>query len=97
MMSDAPSSANGPAGLERPFPWRCPRCRKKAVRRAAIAYQCQRKHQGTTVTVSVPALAVPQCAECGELVFDYVAEAQINDAFRQLVIAAPSMPVRDVV
>lgn len=68
------------------------------MRRTAVAYQCQRKHQGTTVTVSVPALVVPQCAECGELVFDYVAEAQINGGFRQLVNAsAPPTSIRDAV
>jgi hypothetical protein len=96
-MSEPTPSGNGADIPERPFPWRCPRCRKKAVRRAAVAYQCQRKHQGATVTVAVPALAVPQCAECGELVFDYVAEAQINDAYRQLVDAGmPPTHVGDV-
>lgn len=49
------------------------------------------------VNINVAALEVPQCGECGELVFDYVAEAQINDAFRQVTIAIPSMPVRDAI
>jgi hypothetical protein len=66
------------------------------VRRASIAYECQRKHQGATITVSLPALAVPQCADCGELVFDYVAEAQINEAYRQLTSAgAATTAIRD--
>ncbi|MCI0680626.1 MAG: hypothetical protein L0Y71_00865 [Gemmataceae bacterium] len=82
MMSEI-AAKNGSDTLERPFPWRCPRCRKKTVHRVTIPYQCRRKHLNETLTVVVPALAVPQCAECGELVFDYVAEEQVNDAFRQ--------------
>ena len=35
--------------------------------------------------VIVPDLAVPKCASCGELVFDYLAEDQINTAFVKLV------------
>ena len=72
-------------GSGRPFPWTCPRCRKKAVWRRTLSYQCQRRHNGQQITVCVPSLNVPQCSECGELVFDYVAEAQINDAYRAVI------------
>src|SRR5260370_11586020 len=66
----------------RPFPWFCPNCRKKEVRRVTIPYQCQRLHNGQPITVMVPALDVPQCANCGELVFTYDTEEQINRAYR---------------
>jgi len=66
----------------RPFPWYCPRCRRKEVERTTIAYQCQRVYQGKPITVVVADLAVPKCGNCGELVFDYVAEEQINRAFQ---------------
>jgi hypothetical protein len=67
----------------RPFPWFCPRCRRKEVRRVTIPYQCQRRYKGQPVTVVISGLAVPQCQNWGELVFDYVAEEQINRAFEE--------------
>ena len=79
MTSDTNSSAS--AATSRPFPWHCPRCRKKEVRRATVEYRCQRVEGGVPVTVAIPDLSVPRCDNCGELVFDYVAEAQINEAF----------------
>jgi hypothetical protein len=30
----------------------------------------------------IPNFAVPKCENCGELVFDYVAEEQINQAYQ---------------
>ena len=71
-------TASGPA---RPFPWFCPKCRKKEVRRVTISYQCQRLLDGRPVTIIVPDFAVPKCGNCGELVFDYEADDQINRAF----------------
>jgi hypothetical protein len=69
----------------RPFPWFCPRCRRQEVRRATVPYQCQRLDHGQPVTVTLPELAVPRCEYCGELVFDYEAEEQINRACDQLL------------
>jgi uncharacterized protein with ATP-grasp and redox domains len=71
----------------RPFPWHCPRCRHKEVRRHVIPYQCERAHQGQIVTVVVNDLAVPKCDNCGELVFDYVAEEQINQVLHAQFVA----------
>jgi hypothetical protein len=70
---------------DRPFPWYCPRCRQKTVWRTIVNYQCQRLDHGQADQVIVPDLAVPKCASCGELVFDYLAEDQINTAFVKLV------------
>ena len=73
---------NGAApGPSRPFPWFCPKCRQKEVRRVTMPYQCQLLYEGQPVTVIVPDLAVPKCRNCGELVFDYEADDQINRAF----------------
>jgi hypothetical protein len=65
----------------RPFPWFCPKCRRKEVRRVTIPYQCERHHDGKLVTVIVPTLSVPRCGHCGELVFDYDAEEQIRQVY----------------
>jgi hypothetical protein len=57
-----------------------------------IPYECQLRHDGQLVTVTLPILAVPKCGKCGELVFDYEADDQINAAFegrkRELEIQA---------
>jgi hypothetical protein len=44
-------------------------------------------HNGRSITVVIPNLAVPQCKNCGELVFDYDAEKQINDAYQAQIRA----------
>src|SRR6266487_276748 len=69
-----------PAG--RRFPWFCPRCRKRDVWPATIAYRAQRLHEGRNVSVDIPALVVPRCGHCGELVFNYSAEEQIRKALQ---------------
>jgi hypothetical protein len=72
-----------PAHTEsRPFPWFCPNCRRQEVRRVRIPYQCHRFNNGQPITVVLSALDVPQCGNCGELVFTYDTEEQINRAFR---------------
>lgn len=69
-----------PAGT-RPFPWFCPRCRRKEVWRSFAPYECERTYRGQVVTIQIPDLIVSKCANCGELVFDYFSEEQINKAF----------------
>ena len=46
-----------------------------------MPYECQRLHNGKPITLVLAALAVPRCDNCGELVFDYDAEDQINRAY----------------
>jgi hypothetical protein len=65
---------------DRPFPWFCPNCRRQEVRRVTIHYECQRLDNGRPITVVLPALDVPRCGNCGELVFTYDTEEQINRA-----------------
>jgi hypothetical protein len=69
----------------RPFPWFCPRCRRKEVRPATIPYRCVRSRQGREYTVDIPALVVPQCGNCKEMVFNYNTEEQIANALQTLV------------
>jgi len=97
-----PSAHSGAASVAaRPFPWFCPNCRRKEVRRAIIPYECQLPYKGHLVTVVLANLAVPKCGHCGELVFDYEADEQINQAFRaqtealdklQVVISSQPLP-----
>jgi hypothetical protein len=82
MMSESSTRRESAEGPARPFPWFCPRCRRKEVRRTTIPYQCQRLYKGQPITVVISDLAVPKCGNCGELDFDYVAEEQINRAYQ---------------
>lgn len=66
----------------KPFPWRCPKCRQATVNRVTMPYRCRRKHGDRVVTVEIPNLAAPRCSNCGEFVFDSVADEQIREAFR---------------
>ena len=66
----------------RAFPWFCPRCRRKEIRRATISFQCQRLYERQPIAIVLANLAVPRCDNCGELVFDYEAEDQINRAYQ---------------
>ncbi len=70
------------AGRGRPFPWRCPECGKKEVRPDTVARTCEIRHDGRMYTVEVPALRVPRCRACGELVFDNDADKQIAAVLR---------------
>jgi hypothetical protein len=58
------------------------------VWRETIAYECQRDFRGQPVTIVLADLAVPKCRNCGELVFDYLAEEQINRAYKARTHAA---------
>jgi ribosomal protein L37AE/L43A len=80
MPEQAMSNEKQPA--EKPFPWRCPKCRQLTVNRVTMPYRCQRTRDGRVVTVEVPNLAVPRCPNCGEVVFDYSAHEQIRAALR---------------
>ena len=71
-----------------PFPWFCPRCRRKEVRPATIPYHGVRTYEGRDYTVDLPQLVVPKCSHCGELVFHYTAEEQIDQALQALVSKA---------
>ena len=88
-MSELPAPTASVRSPGRPYPWSCPKCRHQEVWLATIPnYQCERAHNGLPVPVTVRALQVPQCGHCGELVFNYAAEEQINQAYQALVNGA---------
>lgn len=66
----------------RPFPWKCFRCRQSAVVPVTISYTVEVNHDGVVHLIEIPALEVPRCQACGELVFDNIADEQISAAVR---------------
>ena len=79
MMSDGTEELTA-GGNERPFPWHCPKCRRREVWRVTVPYEFERRHAGVVKAVRIDSLAVPRCSHCGELVFDYEAHEQIRRA-----------------
>jgi predicted nucleic-acid-binding Zn-ribbon protein len=72
----------------RPFPWICPKCHEKEVRLANITYHGERFFEGRLVSVEIPALEVPKCRQCGEVVFNYAADEQILAAFKKQAVTS---------
>lgn len=67
----------------KPYPWKCPRCRQEAVDNAVIDYATTIEHDGRTYDVTVSAMEVPQCRNCGKLVMVESANQRVSEAFRQ--------------
>ncbi len=79
-----------PAAGDKPFPWRCRKCLKREVYPATIAYTAEVSHDGRLYQVPVPALEIPKCRSCGELVFTTRVDEQITAALRgQLRLLTP--------
>src|SRR5437870_4557265 len=74
--------SNSESQKHQPFPWKCPTCLLKQVRPTRIPYTAEIQHDGILHAVHLPALEVPQCRACGELLFDDHADEQINSALR---------------
>jgi putative zinc finger/helix-turn-helix YgiT family protein len=68
----------------RVFSRKCGKCRQRDVAIATIPYEIQIDHDGRKYHVSIPALSVPQCGNCGILSIDSEADRQIDAAFRKV-------------
>lgn len=79
----------------KPFPWRCPECGKKEVRLVTVAHTSHVRHDGRSYEVKIPSLELPQCAACGELVFDNHADDQIARALRAQLGLLSAEQIRD--
>jgi putative zinc finger/helix-turn-helix YgiT family protein len=74
-----------PVGRDRPFPWRCVRCRAKEVFPQATDYTTTAKHDGRGYTIRIPDLSLPTCRKCGEQLFTAAADDRIVAALRAQV------------
>ncbi len=83
MTHDKTDATETPPSSGKPFPWRCPECGKKAVRPIVTNHRTEVRHDGRIHAIELPKLRVPRCTQCGELVFDNEADAQIARALRE--------------
>jgi putative zinc finger/helix-turn-helix YgiT family protein len=69
---------------KKPFPWKCPVCKEKAVREAIVNHLVEMEHDGRTYSVKVDGLKTPKCDKCGQICPDAEAYEQITLAFLNL-------------
>lgn len=70
---------------DKPFPWKCGTCGERTIVRTVMPYSLQYGYDGRTYTVAIPDLAVPCCTNCGEMVFDTLANRRIDQALRDQI------------
>ncbi len=68
---------------QRPFPWRCPQCRVRAVFPAVVPYQTSVKYGSAMYCIDLPLMEIPRCQSCGEMVFTSQVDEQINAQLRE--------------
>jgi putative zinc finger/helix-turn-helix YgiT family protein len=69
----------------RPYPWLCAICLKDEVYPETMPYTTEVKHDGRKYKLTIPALTIPKCKACGELVFSNSVDDQIMEALRSHV------------
>ncbi len=75
----------------RPFPWRCSDCFTHTVVPTVIEHTAKVKQDGVLHELQLPALEVPRCSTCGQLVITSAVDEKINDALRaQLRLLTPA-------
>jgi putative zinc finger/helix-turn-helix YgiT family protein len=67
----------------RTYPKRCGKCGEKKMKLATMPYSTTIEHDGRAYRVEIPALTVPQCANCQAISIDDDADQQISAAFRR--------------
>jgi putative zinc finger/helix-turn-helix YgiT family protein len=65
-----------------------------SVRPEVIAYRARVKHDGVVHEIEIPALEVPRCRSCGELIFDDHVDDQINAALRSYLNLLTPVQIR---
>ena len=67
----------------RPFPWKCGKCRERAVNQVVLeSYSADLEHDGRKYLVTVTNFPVAQCENCKTLILDDAANRRLSDALR---------------
>jgi putative zinc finger/helix-turn-helix YgiT family protein len=70
---------------ERSFSKKCANCRERAVAPTTLKrYNVEVEHDGRKYPVTIENFVVPKCENCGHIVIDRGAEAQISAAFHRI-------------
>lgn len=68
--------------MNRPFPWKCRNCKKKALHPVTVDYTVKLEHDGRIYPIEVKGLEILRCDSCGAQQLPDEAHAKINDALR---------------
>ena len=66
----------------KPYPWKCGTCRNRGLRPVVLDYEAEIGHDGCLYRVTVPALSVLRCEQCGAIVLNDEADQKITAALR---------------
>lgn len=80
--------------IVKPYPWKCGRCRQRAVKPAIVDYSTTIEQDGRTYEVAVPQLPVARCETCGDIVLDDEANERISETFRALLALLTPAQIR---
>jgi len=69
--------------MTRPYPWKCRRCRKEAVRPKVADYTTEIEHDGRSYSVTAPNLDILECTECSARTLPDKSFEEVMNAFRQ--------------
>ena len=64
---------------EKPFPWKCPKCHQKAVRKVVRDYAGNIEHDGREYAITIPSIEIACCENCDTIVLT----DSVNDAIDQ--------------
>lgn len=70
---------------EKPFPWKCPECREKTVRKVSAEYVDKLEHDGREYEIKIPSLEIPCCERCGIRIMTDPVNHAISEALRKAV------------
>lgn len=86
-----------PPAVNRPFPWTCRECGKKAVEMSKVQYDAEVRHDGRVHSFTVPDLELPVCTSCGAKVFTGEVDRQINLALRSHIGLLTPEQIREAI
>ena len=74
----------------KPFPWKCPSCRARAIYRRTVAHALDVNHDGKVHHIAIKKLNTPFCTKCHYVFPDSQAHQQITLEFlRQAKLLTP--------
>ena len=66
----------------KPFPWKCGTCRQRGLVPAVLDYQTEIGHDGRLYQLSLPALKVFRCEQCGAIILNDDSDQKITAGLR---------------
>lgn len=92
LLNAHPRRFRKPEPVIRPYPWKCAKCRERAVEPATVDYVAEMEHDGRAHSVSVQGLSILKCNQCGNQLLSDEAYERLTEALRyQLGLLPPGL------